>query len=81
MKLNDKNLESFMTKAENDPEIMEIMKGIIYWCCAAGENGISLQEIASVGTVGFQISQDESLKTFLEYLIKIKSQGINPVEH
>ena len=81
MELKNKNLESFMTKAEADPEIMEIMKGIIYWCCAAGENGITIDEVAAVGTVGFQISQDESLKTFLEYIIKIKSQGINPVEH
>jgi hypothetical protein len=80
MKLNDKNLESFLQKAEEDPQIMEIMKGIMYWCQAAGEAGISLNEVAAVGTVGFQISQDESMKALLEYIIKMKSMGIKPVD-
>ena len=68
MKLNDKNLESFLLKAEADPQIMEILKGIMYWCSAAGEAGIPIEEVAAVGSVGFQISQDESLKAFFEYL-------------
>tara|TARA_R110002110_G_scaffold112353_5_gene279403 strand:+ start:4052 stop:4297 length:246 start_codon:yes stop_codon:yes gene_type:complete len=81
MELNDKNLESFLLKAEADPAVMEIMKGIMYWCQAASEAGISLQEIASVGTVGYQLAQDESLKAFFEYVVKMNSMGIKPVEH
>ena len=81
MELNDKNLESFLLKAEADPAIMEIMKGILYWCQAASEAGISIQEIASVGTVGYQLAQDESLKAFFEYVVKMNSMGIKPVEH
>jgi len=80
MKLNDKNLESFLVKAEEDPKIMEIMKGIIYWCSAAGEAEISLEEVAAVGTVGFQLSQDPQLKAFMEYIIKMNSMGIKPVD-
>lgn len=80
MNLNDKNLESFLVKAEADPEIMEIMKGILYWCQAAGEAGISLEEVAAVGTAGFHISQDESIKAFMEYIIKMNSMGIKPVD-
>ena len=80
MKLKDKHLESFMAKAEKDPKIMEIMKGIIYWCQAAGEAGIPLEEIAAVGTVGFQITQDETLKAFFEYMIKLNQMGIT-TEH
>jgi hypothetical protein len=81
MKLNDKNLESFLSKAEADPEIMQIMKGILYWCQEAAAHGISLQEIASVGTVGFQLENDESLRVFFEYLVKINKMGVKPVEH
>ena len=81
MKLGDKNLESFLIKAEADPEIMQIMKGIIYWCQEAAANGISLQEIAAVGTVGYQLEHDESIKAFFEYLIKMNQMGIKPVEH
>lgn len=81
MKLNDKNLESFLMKAEADPEIMQIMKGILYWCQEAAANGISLQEIAAVGTVGYQLEKDESFKTFFEYLMKMHQMGIKPVEH
>jgi len=81
MQLNDKNLESFLQKAENDPAIMEIMKGILYWCQAAGDAGIPIDEVAAVGSVGFQLSKDESLKSFFEYLVKMNSMGIKPVEH
>ena len=81
MKLNDKNLESFLTKAEADPEIMQIMKGIIYWCQEAAANGISLQEIAAVATVGYQLENDESIKAFFQYLIKMSEMGLNPTEH
>ena len=79
--LDDINLESFLLKAEADPKIMEIMKGILYWCQAAGEAGLSIQEVAAVGTAGFHISQDESLKDLMEYLIKMNSLGIKPVDN
>jgi len=79
--LNDKNLESFLLKAESDPAIMEIMKGILYWCQAAGEAGLSIEEVASVGTVGYQISKDEALKDLMEYLVKMNSLGIKPVDN
>ena len=81
MKIGDKNLESFLVKAEGNPEIMQIMKGIVYWCQEAAANGISLQEIAAVGTVGYQLENDESIKAFFEYLIKMNEMGIKPVEH
>ena len=81
MKLNDKNLESFLSKAEADPEIMQIMKGIIYWCQEAAAHGISLPEIAAVGTMGFQLENDESIKAYFEYLVKMNQMGIKPVEH
>tara|TARA_Y100000034_G_C6708261_1_gene312726 strand:- start:316 stop:558 length:243 start_codon:yes stop_codon:yes gene_type:complete len=79
--LNDKNLESFLLKAEADPEIMEIMKGIIYWCSAAGESGLSIEEVAAVGTVGYQISQDPQLKAFMEYVIKMNALGVKPTDN
>jgi len=52
MNLKDKHLESFLLKAEANPEMMEILKGILFYCQSASEAGISLKEIASVGTVG-----------------------------
>ena len=79
--LDDINLESFLLKAEADPKIMEIMKGILYWCQAAGEAGLSIEEVASVGTVGYQISKDEALKDLMEYLVKMNSLGIKPVDN
>jgi hypothetical protein len=79
--LNDKNLESFLLKAEANPEIMEIMKGIIYWCSAAGESGLSIEEVAAVGTVGYQVSQDPQLKAFMEYIIKMNGIGVKPADN
>jgi hypothetical protein len=81
MKINDKNLESFLLKAEADPEIMEIMKGIIYWCSAAGDAGLTMEEVAAVGTAGFQVSQDPQLKAFMEYIVKMNSLGVKPVDN
>lgn len=81
MQIKDKNLESFLAKAEADPEIMEIMKGILRWTKEAGEAGLSIQEVAAVGTVGFQLSKDESLKAFFEYMMTLNSLGIKPTEH
>jgi len=81
MKLNDKHLESFMLKAEADPKIMEMMKGIMYWCQEASEAGIPMEEVAAVGTVGYQIAKNEDLKVFFEYLVKLNELGITPVEH
>ena len=57
------------------------MKGIIYWCSAAGEAGLSIEEVASVGTVGYQISQDPQLKAFMEYIVKMNSLGVKPVDN
>lgn len=81
MQIKDKNLESFLLKAEADPKIMEIMKGILRWTKEAGEAGLSIQEVAAVGTVGFQLSKDESLKAFFEYMMTLNSMGIKPTEH
>ena len=80
MNLKDKNLESFLLKAEADPKIMELLKGILFYCQSASESGISLKEIASVGTVGWQIGKDPQLKEMLMYMIKMSEMGIGP-EH
>ena len=64
----------------SEVEIMEMLKGILFWCNAASEAGITLKEIASVGTVGYQIGQDPQLKEMLMYMIKLSEMGIGP-EH
>jgi hypothetical protein len=81
MKIKDKNLESFLLKAEADPKIMEIMRGIMHWTQAAGKADIPIEEVAAVGTVGYQLSKDESLKAFFEYMMTLNSIGIKPTEH
>tara|TARA_B100000963_G_C22184890_1_gene476115 strand:+ start:63 stop:305 length:243 start_codon:yes stop_codon:yes gene_type:complete len=80
MDLKNKKLESFLLKAEADPELMQILKGILYYCQAASEKGIPLEEIAAVGTVGYTIGKDPQLKKALEYMIKISDLGLGP-EH
>ena len=55
MEIQNKNLESLLIKAEADPEIMEIMRNLVRWCQMASEAGITLPELAAVGTVGWQI--------------------------
>lgn len=80
MDLKNKKLESFLLKAEMDPDLMDILKGIIYFCQAASEKGIPLDEVAAVGTVGWTIGQDPKLKEMLEYMIKISELGLGP-EH
>lgn len=81
MDIKDKNLESFLIKAEADPKIMEIMRGILRYTREAGQAGISIEEVAAVGTVGYQLSKDESLKAFFEYMMTLNSIGIKPTEH
>lgn len=76
MEIKNKKLESFLLKAEEDPVLMEILKGILYYCQAASEKGIPLDEIAAVGTVGYTIGRDPELKKALEYLLKINEMGL-----
>tara|TARA_Y100001963_G_C6652818_1_gene386579 strand:- start:534 stop:776 length:243 start_codon:yes stop_codon:yes gene_type:complete len=80
MDIKNKKLESFLLKAEADPELMEVLKGILYWCQTASEKGIPLEEVAAVGTVGWAIGQDPKLKEMIEYMIKMNQMGIGP-EH
>ena len=54
--------------------------GIVYFCNAASEKGIPLDEVAAAGTVGWTIGQDPKLKQMLEYMIKISEMGLGP-EH
>ena len=80
MELKNDKLESFLIKAESDPELMEILKGIVYFCQAASEKGIPLEEVAAVGTVGWTIGRDPKLKEMLKHMIKIGEMGLGP-EH
>jgi hypothetical protein len=80
MKLENKNLENFLKKAEEDPQLMEILKGIVYYCQAASEMGIPIEEIAAAGTTGYTIGQDPKLKEMLKHLIKMSEMGLG-TEH
>jgi hypothetical protein len=80
MEIKNKKLEAFLIKAEADPKLMEILKGILYYCQAASENDIPLDEVAAVGTVGWHIGQDPELQKAIEYMIKISQMGLGP-EH
>tara|TARA_R110002074_G_scaffold206913_2_gene375386 strand:+ start:4520 stop:4762 length:243 start_codon:yes stop_codon:yes gene_type:complete len=80
MEIQNKNLETLLVKAEADPEIMEIMRNLVRWCQIASEAGITLQELAAVGTVGWQIGQDPQLQAMIEYLFKMSEMGIT-TEH
>ena len=80
MQLQNKNLEAFLIRAENDPEIMELMRNLIRICQQASEMGIPLEEIAAVGTVGWTIGQDPKLQAMIEYMFRM-SEIIPPTEH
>ena len=80
MDLQNKNLEKFLKKAEADPELMRVLKGIVFYCEAASEMGISIEEVAAAGTVGWTIGQDPKLKEMLKHLIKINEMGLG-TEH
>ena len=77
MEIKDKKLESFLKKAEEDPNIMDALKGIVYYCQYASELGIPLEEIASAGTVGYTIGKDPHLKEMLKHLITINKMGLS----
>ena len=80
MQLNNKNLESFLIKAESDPELMEILRLIISGCHQASEKGVTLQEVAAAGTVGWSIGQDPQLQAMIEYMFQISNLGLGPKE-
>jgi hypothetical protein len=77
MEIKDKKLESFLKKAEADPNIMDALKGIVYYCQYASEMGIPLEEIAAAGTVGYTIGKDPQLKEVLKHLIAINQLGLS----
>tara|TARA_R100001082_G_scaffold107079_1_gene80586 strand:+ start:802 stop:1044 length:243 start_codon:yes stop_codon:yes gene_type:complete len=80
MEIKNKNLESFLLKAEADPEIMEIMRNLVRWCQTASEAGVTLEELAALGTVGWQIGQDPQLQAMIEYLFEMSKLGLT-TEH
>ena len=80
MNLQNKNLENFLKKAEEDPQLMEVLKGIVYYCQVASEMGISIEEVAAAGTTGWTIGRDPKLKEMLKHLIKMSEMGLGP-EH
>ena len=80
MEVKNKKLESFLKKAEQDPVLMEVLKGIVYYCQCASEMGIPIEEIAAAGTVGYTIGKDPKLKELLKHLIMISEMGLNPDE-
>ena len=80
MELNNKNLESLLLKAEQDPEIMEIVRNLIRWSQMASEEDVTLAELAALCTVGWQIGKDPQLQAMIEYMFKISQMGIGP-EH
>ena len=80
MTLENKNLEKFLKKAEENPELMEVLKGIVYYCQAASEMGISIEEVAAAGTVGWTIGRDPKLKEMLKHFIKMSEMGLG-TEH
>tara|TARA_R100000664_G_C2754366_1_gene141972 strand:- start:2363 stop:2623 length:261 start_codon:yes stop_codon:yes gene_type:complete len=78
--LQNKNLEAFLVKAENDPAIMELMRNLIRICQEASELGIPLEEVAAVGTVGWTIGQDPKLQAMIEYMFQM-SEIVPKTEH
>ena len=80
MEIQNKNLETLLVKAEADPEIMEIMRNLVRWCQIASEAGITLQELAAVGTVGWQIDiSGELVKPQGALLLDRKRATFNPL--
>ena len=80
MELQNKNLEAFLIRAENDPAIMELMRNLIRICQEASELGIPLEEVAAVGTVGWTIGKDPKLQAMIEYMFEM-SKVLPPTEH
>ena len=77
MEIKNKNLEEFLKLAEEDPVLMEILKGIVYYCQCASERGIPLEQVAAAGTIGWTIGQDPKLKELMKHLMTINQMGLN----
>jgi|TARA_R110002012_G_scaffold312960_1_gene524174 hypothetical protein len=78
MKLQNKKLDEFLTKAEQDPEIMEALRLIISGCHQASEKGISLEEVAAAGTMGWTIGNDPQVAAMVEYMFELSKMGLGP---
>ena len=78
MELKNKKLEEFLTKAEKDPELMEAIRMIISGCHQASEKGVSLEEVASAGTLGWTIGNDPQLAAMVEYMFELSKLGLGP---
>tara|TARA_B100001094_G_scaffold330656_1_gene396439 strand:+ start:1299 stop:1541 length:243 start_codon:yes stop_codon:yes gene_type:complete len=78
MELQNKKLESFLDKAEKDPELMESLRMIISGCHQASEKGVTLEEVAAAGTMGWTIGADPQLAAMVEYMFELSKLGISP---
>ncbi len=78
MELQNKKLESFLDKAEKDPELMEALRMIISGCHQASEKGVTLDEVAAAGTMGWTIGADPQLAAMVEYMFELSKMGIGP---
>tara|TARA_Y100000114_G_scaffold142935_1_gene150014 strand:- start:2361 stop:2615 length:255 start_codon:yes stop_codon:yes gene_type:complete len=54
---------------ENNPELNGIVNDLIMTSKKAGASGFTLNEIANLCTMGFIVSQDPELQSFVTYLI------------
>ncbi len=54
---------------ENNQELNSIVNDLILTSKKAGSSGFTLKEIASLCTMGFIVSQDPELQSFVTYLI------------
>lgn len=78
MELKNKKLEEFLAKAEKDPELMEALRMIISGCHQASEKGVTLEEVASAGTLGWTIGNDPQLAAMVEYMFELSKMGLGP---
>lgn len=56
-------------ETEDNPELKEMVNELIMSSKKAGTLGLELKEIASLCTLGFIVSQDPQLQSFVAYLI------------
>tara|TARA_R100000426_G_scaffold49323_1_gene36411 strand:- start:546 stop:800 length:255 start_codon:yes stop_codon:yes gene_type:complete len=64
-------LESLLQRLEkeNNPELNSIVNDLIMTSRKAGASGFTMNEIASLSTMGYIVSQDPQLQSFVAYLI------------
>ena len=74
---DDKVMDKVLKKCRENPEYLEAFEEFMHWSQMAPQVDMTLEEMASICTMGFAIGQDPSLQEMITNMMKISQLGLD----